>query len=236
LKPAAIICAGGAYMGVNLVHEGIETAQSLDNLGYATFVLYYRTAPNTYPEPQKDLALAIKYIRANADSYGINPDDILVTGYSAGGHLAASEALYAEEIESELMNDLESDYPELAAKYAGISVKPNKLSLNYPLINMTNEDFTGSVQAHTGGDESLYEKLSIELHAGPDFPKTFIWANDDDTEVNPISNAAALAQRLEEQGVEVKYCTYPSGGHGVALGLGTSCEGWIETMVAWMNE
>ena len=186
------------------------------------------------PEPQKDLALAVKYVRANADRYGIDPDNLLITGYSAGGHLVASESLYADEIERLLMDDLKKDYPGLYQRYTGIPVNADKVSLNYPVISMSYHAHGDSVTNLTENDAALCDKLSIELHAGPDFPKTFIWANDDDTEVDP-DNARRLADRLKSQGADVKYLSFPSGGHGCALGKGTSCEGWISKMIEWMK-
>lgn len=233
-RPAAIVCAGGGYSGVAFLHEGLDTALELEKNGYGVFVLYYRTTPNRYPEPQKDLALAVKYVRTHADDYGIDPDDIMITGYSAGGHLVASESLYADEIEKLLMEDLKQQYPLLYKTYKGICVKADKVSLNYPVISMCHHTHEESARNLTGDDKVLREKLSIELHAGPDFPKTFIWANDDDPEVNP-DNARRLAERLRSQGAEVLYQTFPSGGHGCALGEGTSCEGWIDTMIGWMK-
>ena len=53
------------------------------------FILSYRIQPNTYPQCQMDLALAIMHVRAHARQYGIDENRILVVGASAGGHLCA---------------------------------------------------------------------------------------------------------------------------------------------------
>ena len=234
VKPAALVCPGGGYEAVEMINEGFRTAAVLEARGYRVFILRYRVAPNSYPEHQKDLALAIKTIRANAERYRLNPDDLLVTGFSAGGHLVASETLYAEEFEELLSRELEAGYPLLAERYTKISAKADKVCLGYPVISMTNETHDGSVQALTHRDPALMDKLSVELHADSSFPKTFVWANDDDPEVPP-SNAKRLAARLRSEGVPLLYRTYPQGGHGCGLGTGTSCEGWIDEMTAWMK-
>lgn len=235
IRPAVLICPGGGYEAVDTVNEGFNTVLAMEERGYRVFMLRYRVAPNRWPEPQKDLALAIKTIRANTEAYRLNPDDLLLMGFSAGGHLVASETLYAQEIDALLTRELERELPQLAAKVQGVSAKANKLSLSYPVVSMTSETHEGSVLALTQGDEALKDKLSIELHADADYPKTFLWANDDDPEVPP-SNAKRLARRLESVGTQVLYCTYPWGGHGVGLGTGTGCEGWIDTMTNWMKE
>lgn len=234
VKPAALIVPGGGYETVEMVNEGFRTAAALEARGYRVFILRYRVAPDSYPEPQEDLALAIKTIRANADRYRLDPDDLLVMGFSAGGHLVASETLYAEETDALLTWELEQNYPQLAALCAGISAKADKLCLGYPVVSMTKEAHGGSVQALTHGDPVLKDKLSVELHADASFPETFLWANDDDAEVPP-SNAARLAQRLRSVGADLSYHVYPEGGHGCGLGTGTSCEGWIDEMTAWMK-
>ena len=235
VRPAALVCPGGAYEAVDMSNEGFRTAEKLEALGCRVFILRYRVAPNRWPEPQKDLTLAIKRLRAEAEDYRIDPDDLLVVGFSAGGHLVASQALCAGELDALLMRELDTDCPPLAEKLRGVPARADKLCLSYPVVSMLSEVHEGSVLALTEGDGALKEKLSIELHAGADFPRTFLWANDDDPSVPP-SNSERLAKRLEAVGVPVLYRRYPEGGHGCALGTGTSCEGWIDAMAAWMKE
>lgn len=64
------------------------------------FILSYRIQPNTYPQCQMDLALAIMHVRAHARQYGIDENRILVVGASAGGHLCASTAMLHEELKN----------------------------------------------------------------------------------------------------------------------------------------
>ena len=234
VKPAVLIVPGGGYGTVEMVNEGFRTAAEMETRGDRVFILRYRTAPNSYPEPQKDLALAIKTIRANAERYRLDPNDLLAAGFSAGGHLTASETLYAENIDALLSEELEQNYPQLAERYAGISAKANKICLGYPVASMTSETHAGSVQALTHENAVLMDRLSVELHADSSFPRSFIWVNEDDAEVPP-SNARRLAQRLQKEGVPLMYRTYPEGGHGCGIGTGTSCEGWVNEMTDWMK-
>lgn len=232
-KPAVLICPGGGYTDVALASEGFKTYAELKKQGYHPFILNYRVFPNHYPEPQKDVALAFKYLRANAEDLLISPDDILLMGYSAGGHLCASETAYAAEYEKMVMEDLERDLPELAVKYRDIPVRADKLCLCYPVISFSEEVHEGSVQSLTGGDESLRDKLSIERHVPADFPKTFLWTCLDDTTVPP-SNTIRMAEALKKQKIDHMLKLYPTGEHACSTGAGTSAEGWIEEMKKFM--
>ena len=138
-KPAVIICPGGGYELISMDAEGIQMAERVEEVGYKAFILNYRVAPNRYPDPQKDLGMAVKYVRDNAVKYHIDPDGIMLIGSSAGGHLCASMSLYNDEIERMLMKELKAEEPDLAKRYEGISIKPNKVCLNYPVISFMEE-------------------------------------------------------------------------------------------------
>ena len=233
-RKMALVVPGGAYETVAMGNEGVDVAKRLEEADYAVAVLNYRCTPNRYPVPQMDLALAIKYMRCYAAQYNMQ-DDLMVVGFSAGGHLVASEACYFEEADKALMEELKNDSQKLFDKFDGISAKPDSLVLSYPVINFVSEQHEQSFENISGGDESLREKLSIDLHVTSDYPKTFVWACDDDDLVPP-SNASRMYEALKNVGVEAGYKSYPTGGHGVATGIGTSAEKWIDDMLSWMQE
>jgi acetyl esterase/lipase len=234
-RPAVIICPGGGYNVVSISIEGIPIAKKMEDHGYCAFVLNYRVNPNFYPEPQKDLILAIQHVRANAEKYGIDPDDIMIMGSSAGGHLCASSVVLCDEISEKVIEDLETNQRNLADKYKSISAKPNKVCLNYPVISFLKEAHEDSFQALTGGSEQLRKKLSVENFIDYKYPKTFVWACEDD-ELVPVSNAKRMGEALETNHVENKVCIYPTGGHGCGLAVGTSAEGWIEELINFMKD
>lgn len=234
-RPAAVICPGGGYSCVCVPIEGIQYAEKVKEAGYVPFILVYRVAPEHYPAPQKDLALAVKYVRSNAEKYGISPDNLLLMGSSAGGHLCASMTALHEEIEADLMRELGESGDVISERYQGIPVKPEKLSLSYPVVSFTDQPHEDSFQCLTGGREELREKLSVEKHITKEYPKTFIWLCEDDDLVPP-ENGKSLYRSLEKSGVESKLCVYPSGGHGCGLAQGTSAEGWIDEMLEFMKD
>ena len=233
-RKIALVVPGGAYMTVAISNEGMETAAVLDKAGYAVCVLNYRCIPNYYPTPQKDLTLAIKCMRYLAKQYNLK-DDLLVVGFSAGGHLTASQACYHDDYNKLVNEELASSFPALYERYKDFSAKPDKVALSYPVISFVKEQHEDSFTALTGGDDSLRQSLSIELNVTKDYPKTFVWACDDDDLVPP-SNAYRMYKSLEDAGIDVMYKSYPTGGHGCATGVGTSAEGWMDEMIKFMND
>lgn len=233
-RPAVIICPGGGYSTLARDNEGYTIALKMEAAGYRAFVLNYRVTPNHYPEPQKDLALAVKYMRANHERYGIDLNRVMVMGFSAGGHLCASFAAHHEEIEQAVMEDLQKDHGVLHEKYQGISVRPDMVCLCYPVISFVKESHGDSYQSLTGGDETLREKLSIELQVDGTYPKTFVWACQDD-EMVPVGNAVRMGEALKRAGVPSELKVYPTGGHGCGAAEGTSARSWMSEMLEFMN-
>ena len=91
------------------------------------FILSYRIQPNTYPQCQMDLALAVMHVRAHARQYGIDENRILVVGASAGGHLCASTAMLHEELKTEIFcahPELEKLWKDFCAAGRGRTVVP----------------------------------------------------------------------------------------------------------------
>lgn len=86
-KGAVIICPGGAFQFRSVQSEGYDVANMLVPMGYQCFVVNYRIAPYTMRESATDLQRAIRYVRAHADDYRIEPENIALVGFSAGGIL-----------------------------------------------------------------------------------------------------------------------------------------------------
>ena len=85
VKGAVVLLAGGAFQLRGNYTDTLPTAAHLRELGFQTFIVDYRLRPYTQQEGALDVARAVRFIRKNADAYGIDPDDIAVMGYSAGG-------------------------------------------------------------------------------------------------------------------------------------------------------
>ena len=231
-RPAVIFCPGGGYEMLSYYSEGVQLAQRMErDGGYKAFILSYRIQPNTYPQCQMDLALAIMHVRAHARQYGIDENRILVVGASAGGHLCASTAMLHEELKTEIF----CVHPELEKLYGRISARPDGVGLLYPVISFTSEYHEGSCRYNTGGKSDLQKKLSVELHDLTGYPPTYAYANLDDGCV-PASNTTRLDAARTKAGVKHLCETFPTGDHGIGLGYATSAKAWSEHMLRFFNE
>ena len=87
--PVVIYIHGGGWRGGS--RERFYTwAEKLTMSGMAGFCISYRLSKkNKYPAAIQDTKCAVRFLRANAEKYGINPDRIGAVGSSAGAHLAA---------------------------------------------------------------------------------------------------------------------------------------------------
>ncbi|UKI37897.1 MAG: alpha/beta hydrolase [Clostridiales bacterium] len=95
-----MVCPGGGY-SMKAQHEGGPIAEYLNDCGLSAFVLDYRVAPYRYPCELLDAKRAIRYVRYNAEKFGIDKDKIGICGFSAGGHLAGMTLTSPEDEASE---------------------------------------------------------------------------------------------------------------------------------------
>lgn len=209
-KPAVIICPGGGYEEVCFSGEGTPVMKRMEAAGYVAFILRYRVAPAAYPAPQEDLDRAVSYVRSNAAQYGVEPDNVMVMGFSAGGHLCGSMPIYSQ-------------------------TPPDKLCLCYPVISLTDNAHEGSAENLSGGDNSIKEQWSLEKRVTDGYPKTFIWTLADDTCVPP-DNTLRMMNAFLQAGICFEGHVYESGGHGCALAEGKAAAGWMDRMLEFMAE
>lgn len=93
-RPAVLVIPGGAYAGCSdREAEPIAMLYALE--GYHTFVLRYTVGKRgegdyKFEQPFADGERAVKYIRDNAENFGVIPDKIAAIGFSAGGHLCSA--------------------------------------------------------------------------------------------------------------------------------------------------
>ena len=190
---SVIIIPGGGYSYVAGSYEGSDWAPFYRDLGFTVAVLRYNL-PGGNPEiPLNDGKAALQYLRENAEDLQIDPQQVGVMGFSAGGHLAST-------ITTHLTGD---ELPAFQVLY-------------YPVISMeANYTHAGSRENLLGKNPSkdLVNLYSNEKQVTSETPPAYIcWASDDAT-VKP-TNSLKYRQALKNAGVPVTSKTFSSGGHG----------------------
>jgi len=225
-----VVCPGGGYGGLAADHEGRQVAQFYNSLGITAFVLHYRLGSKGYHHPIEvnDAKRALRWVRANAAKYGIDPNRIGVTGFSAGGHLASTAAT--------LFDDGD---PNAADPIDRVSSRPDVCVLGYPVITMMN-DFThkGSRANLLGPDKDnneLAAKLSSQNNVTDRTPPTFIFQTDEDIAV-PAENSVNYYLALRKHRVPAEMHIYQRGPHGVGLMHGDPILGtWRLHLADWLR-
>ncbi|MGF7230923.1 alpha/beta hydrolase [Arachidicoccus sp.] len=229
---AVVICPGGGYERLAYVISGLQLAKWFNTMGISAFVLNYRL-PNS-PDlihreiaPLMDAQRAIRYIRANAVKWNINPDKIGIMGCSSGGHLAASAGTITDNVSS--VND----------SLDKISYKPDFMILVSPVIDFsTHYAHAGSVKNLLGANPSgeLKKHFSLQLQVNKNTPPCFIADAQNDKTVNPM-NSLLFYQALLQNKVPVSFHVFPQGGHAIALRNNPgSTELWTQLCEAWLIE
>lgn len=229
---AVVICPGGGYTHLAYVTSGLQLAKWFNTMGISAFVLNYRL-PNS-PDlihreiaPLMDAQRAIRYIRANAVQWGIDPGRVGIMGCSSGGHLAASASA------------LTTDVSKIGDSLDRYAFNPDFTILVSPVIDMsTPYAHKGSIQNLLGPDpsDSLRKAFSIQLQVTKNTPPCFIADATNDKTVNPM-NSLLFYEALLKNKVPVSFHAFPQGGHSIALRNNPgSTNLWTALCEAWLLE
>lgn len=206
---AFIVLPGGGYRG-RAAHEGEPIARWLNSVGVTAFVARYRVAPYRHPAPLGDAQRAIRYVRANAKAWGLDPERIGILGFSAGGHLASTAATQFTEGDTSATDEIER-----------VSSRPDLAILIYPVITFTEDAYVhkGSRTNLLGSDATPEQmaSMSSERRVTSRTPPMFLIHTTADTAVPP-ENSLLLVEAMRTAGVEVELHLYEGGRHGFGLG------------------
>lgn len=169
---------------------------------YAIFNLNYRLANggHLFPTQELDVKAAIDFITAQADEYGINKNNLVLLGVSAGGHLALLQAYKYSD-------------PKIRAVIDFFG--PTDLLTMYqqpwhPLVPYALQMITGTTPAT---DAELYKQSSPITYVNNQSTPTLILHGGNDSIVD-ISQSKALKHKLEKEGVVHHLVIYPKERHG----------------------
>ena len=210
---AIVACPGGGYAGIAVTHEGHDMAAWFNTQGITYAVLHYRMPYGKHEIPLSDVHQAIRYLRKNANQWGIKT--LGVMGFSAGGHLAST-----------------------AATHFTADTRPDFQILFYPVVTMGENTHQGSKDNLLGKNpsEELVRLYSNELQVNAQTPQAFILHSSDDNGV-PVSNSVNYYTNLVKHGVPVTMHLYPIGGHGWGYNENFPYKSqWKEELEKWLRE
>ena len=166
-------------------------------------------------QPLKDISRAVRYIRRNAEEFGVKDGKLVVCGFSAGAHVCGSLAVHFDDVE-----DPDPQYRE-------ISNRPDGAILAYPVITTGEYTHQDSVNALLGTDATQEEKdyFSLEKQVTEQTPPCFLWQTATDALV-PVENSYLFAKALKEKKVPFAHYVFPDGFHGLSAANDSYFEGW----------
>ena len=179
--------------------------------GFVVASVSYRLAPkHKFPAQIQDVKTAVRFLRANADRFHIDPTRIGAFGFSAGGHLAALLATTDKDPELDGTEYLEqSSRVSAVVDYFG----PADLSLYADTPGVEKAFFIPFMGATYRDRPSLYKKASPVDHVSKDDPPFLIIHGTADLVV-PIIHSERLHAKLTGAGVESRLLPVAGKGHG----------------------
>lgn len=207
IRPVVLICPGGAYQKTS-DREAEAVAIQMCARGFHACVLRYSVAPIRFPTALIQLAKSVAWLREHSQEFHVDSQKIVVCGFSAGGHLAASLGVFWRRT---FLSQLTGLSPE--------QIRPNRLLLCYPVISSGDYAHRGSFENLLGREatESMLQEQSLECQVSQDVPPVFLWHTVTDETV-PVENSMLFASALRKVQVSFELHLYPRGGHGLSLG------------------
>ncbi len=219
--PAVVVLHGGAWrLGdhrmLSLRSRFLGNESSLIEYfaarGFVTVTAQYRLVPSAvFPAQIEDAKAAVRWLRANAGRFNVDPDHIAACGYSAGGHLACLLGV------THLTDGFEGmgGHPEQSSRVQAVVdlFGPTDLAA----ADWHPDAFEGVLAPLVGGriadKPELYRRASPLTYVTKDAPPFYIAHGSRDPIVPPVQSKR-LAGKLRDAGVTCRYVELPGEGHG----------------------
>lgn len=197
---AIVDLPGGGYSHLAVDHEGHQWADWMNLQGIAFFVLEYRMPKGDRTIPLTDAYRAMTTVRDSATAWRVNPYDVGIMGFSAGGHLASA-----------------------VSTHAPWAARPNFSILFYPVVSMDERVTHKGSCANFLGAEGMKDKRLIQQWSNDACvrrhltPPACVILSTDDRVVPSVTNGVAYYSAMRRAGNNCALYAYPSGGHGYGI-------------------
>lgn len=206
--PAVVIFPGGGYQILAYDLEGTEIAEWLNSIGIHAIILKYTVPGNQREAALQDAQRAFGIVRSKAKAWSINPDQIGVLGFSAGGHLAANLST----------NYQKRNYAPIDAADK-LSCRPDFTILIYPAYIYDNKD---------------KRQMAPEIKVTAKTPPAFIVQTLDDRRL--VDSAFNYCRELKDVKVDAELHLYAKGGHGYGMRpTKNPISGWPKLCQVWLE-
>ncbi len=244
--PLLLQIHGGGWIIGDKREQGLPLMYQMASHGWVCASVNYRLSPHaTFPEHLIDVKRALAFLRDNAADYGIDPSFVVVTGGSAGGHLAALTALTANDAEYQPGFEDADTSVDAAIPFYGVYDFKNRYGF-WPGAGMGELLEQKIMKASIAEDGAAYEKASPMDRVREDAPPFFIVQGEIDSLV-PAAEARKFTELLREaSSSEVAYAEIPGAQHAfeifhsqrsqAAVDAAEAFAGWVHSRYKALNK
>lgn len=236
--PAAILIHGGGFDQGSRSTNVRPLFDVLANAGFAWFSIDYRMAPQfRLPEASADVATAIRWLRAHAAEYHVDPNKIALIGESAGGFLVNYAGTH-ETADTKVAAVVDMygpvDYGKLAEERRDHPERFNMTSISRHAANGGGIHFFGAEQLDAAGLAKLHAISPIfAVHKG--MPPFLAIHGTKDDQVS-YSQSTEMCAAMKKVGASCELITIEGGGHGMSGWKADDMQHWKPEMVAWLKK
>ena len=215
---AAIIfmMSGGWYSSWAPPENRARQFSGMLDAGFTMIPVYHGSAPRYHvPDAYSDVSRAIRHIKMNAESYGIDANRLGVTGGSAGGHLALMVGLDSDQgliDDSDEVMQVGNSVAAVVAYFPPVEFREAE-SVAVGIVNeVTIEELFGRFPA-LDFDKDLIPSVAPILFVDSSDPPTLLIHGDADPLVN-VTHSYAIKEHFENHQVESELIVIPGAEHG----------------------
>jgi acetyl esterase/lipase len=226
---------GGWTTGDKTRGSGIEEIPALVEAGFLTVAVNYRMAPEyTFPAMIEDVRCAVRYLRAHANKYNLDPQRIGAFGTSAGGHMVALMGTAGDETAWDV-----GEYLEQSSRVQAVVDYFGPTDLTEPSFNAGMDLAKLKTFGARDRSDPVLAAASPVTYVTPDDPPFLIVHGDKDAAI-PLIQSEILYELLQQANVTSELVIVHNAGHGLAPAgerpMSPTRAGVTQMMVAFLLE